>query len=415
MTNNLQITNHEAAAKMDRGASQLVMQQPFFAALYMRLVRRERLDVETMRVDGVSLDYNPDFVLGLTMPQLVGVLAHEVSHLAALHHTRRGHRDLATWQKAADYSINPIVMAAGLELPAGCLIDPQYDGLSAEEIYAQLVKQQQDDQGQDQAKDSQSAAGAGAAHGQDQAQGQAPGQGSGGTDPAGCGEVADAPVPAGEMQQTQANLDEQEAEWRVAVIQAQQAARAAGKMPGALSEAIDQVKRPKVDWRDQLRRFFTANDRTDYSWTPPNRRFASQNLYLPSLRSEEMGEMVLAIDTSASVTKAELDAFAAEFRSIMEEVRPRLIHIVYCDAMVQLVEQFTRDDVDIRLQAPGRGGTRFVPVFKWVEENHISPSCLVYLTDLECNEFPQEPDYPTLWVSTNRPHAPFGEVIKLLL
>jgi len=40
-----------------------------------------------------------------------------------------------------------------------------------------------------------------------------------------------------------------------------------------------------------------------------------------------------------------------------------------------------------------------VPPFKWVEENGIEPKCLVYLTDLCCNSFPQAPDYPVLWVT----------------
>src|ERR1700680_4834301 len=49
-------------------------------------------------------------------------------------------REPRLWNQAADYAINPIIFKNGLKLPAGVLLDPQYENLSAEEIYARLVK-----------------------------------------------------------------------------------------------------------------------------------------------------------------------------------------------------------------------------------------------------------------------------------
>jgi predicted metal-dependent peptidase len=388
--------NPEAASRMQRAGAQLVMQQPFFASLYLRLVVTESDQVETMGTDGVSLPYNPDFVLGLTMPQLIGVLAHEASHLAALHPFRRQHRDFRTWNEACDYAINPIVVGAGLELPPGALIDPRFDGMAAEEIYRQLERERD----------------AARKEGEPDSSGQ-PGAGDGPPAPAGgCGAVFDPPAPQGGMQ---AELDLQEAEWRAAIAQALQLAKAAGKIPAHLAEEIRRQSAPLLDWREQLHRWFTATDRTDYSWMRPNRRFVASGLYLPSLRSEEMGEMVLAVDTSGSVTPAELEAFAGELAAILDLIRPRVIHVVYCDAMVQAVDRFERDEFDVAFKAVGRGGTRFLPVFDWIEEQGLDPACLVYLTDLECDEFPAAPGFPTLWVSTNWTEAPFGDVVKLQL
>jgi predicted metal-dependent peptidase len=66
------------------------------------------------------------------------------------------------------------------------------------------------------------------------------------------------------------------------------------------------------------------------------------------------------------------------------------------------------------LGAQGGGGTSFVPVFKWIEENDIEPEALVYLTDMY-GDFPSKaPSYPVLWGSISKGvPAPFGEVVDV--
>jgi hypothetical protein len=48
-----------------------------------------------------------------------------------------------------------------------------------------------------------------------------------------------------------------------------------------------------------------------------------------------------------------------------------------------------------------------------VDENGIEPKGLIYLTDLCCNSFPVEPDYPVLWVTDLQKAAPFGETLRI--
>lgn len=54
-----------------------------------------------------------------------------------------------------------------------------------------------------------------------------------------------------------------------------------------------------------------------------------------------------------------------------------------------------------------------MPPFRWVDENGIEPKGLIYLTDLCCNSFPVEPDYPVLWVTDLQKAAPFGETLRI--
>ena len=68
-----------------------------------------------------------------------------------------------------------------------------------------------------------------------------------------------------------------------------------------LGRTDEAVRHPPVDWRDVLRAFVAAAACNDYSWSRPNRRFVWQGLYLPGLHSEDIGEVVIAIDTSGSV------------------------------------------------------------------------------------------------------------------
>jgi predicted metal-dependent peptidase len=186
-------------------------------------------------------------------------------------------------------------------------------------------------------------------------------------------------------------------------------------LPDSIARMVEEIINPKIDWREALRRFVSALARDDYSWTPPNRRYIHQGLYLPSLRSEKLGDIVVAVDTSGSISPKDLDQFGAELTAIMEEHPGTEAHVVYCDTAIRGTAHVTSDDLPLTLEARGGGGTDFRPPFAWVEEQNINPVALVYLTDMECSRFPDAPTYPVLWVRTGSGggDAPFGEVIDL--
>jgi predicted metal-dependent peptidase len=117
------------------------------------------------------------------------------------------------------------------------------------------------------------------------------------------------------------------------------------------------------------------------------------------------------VDTSGSIGTKELEQFAGEINAISSEAQPDSIHVIYCDAAVQGVDEFGPSE-PIRLSLKGGGGTDFVPPFKWVEDNGIEAKCLIYLTDLCCHSFPPAPDYPVLWVTDSNKTAPFGQTAR---
>lgn len=398
-----------AGERMQAARTALILDEPFFGALALRLKVVEDPGCGTAWVDGQSMGYDPAFIDGLTQPQVVGLVAHEVMHCAAGHPWRRDNRDRERFNIAADYAINYVLAEARFILPDRALRKPEFDGQSAEWIYPRLPKDQQPCRvnagGQ---KGAPSGSGAGQAR--SAGKGQASGQQSGGGAQAGAqaplwGEVRDAPSAAGD--------GASEAEWQQAVQQSAVAAKARGKLPSSLDRFVKDTAKPKVDWRSVLHRFVQQSASSDYAWQQPSKRYLSRGLYLPSLRSEEVGPVAVVVDTSGSVDDVTLKQFASELRSVIDDVRPKCVHVIYCDAKVHGMDTFYPDDV-LTLKPKGGGGTAFAPALAHVDKiDDDEPVCAIYLTDLY-GSFPKEPPrMPVLWATIGATAAPFGEIVEI--
>jgi len=212
---------------------------------------------------------------------------------------------------------------------------------------------------------------------------------------------------------SKAEKDEAEREWTIATRQAAEAARQAGNLPGNLKELIDQIVNPKVPWREVLRNFMSRPNKNDFSMTKLNRRFISSDLYLPSLYSEGIGDVVITVDTSGSISSKELAEFQSEINCILEDTQPEKVYILYCDTQVHKdVDEFTADDLPLKLVMRGGGGTDFTEPFIWMQDKQVFPDVFVYFTDLYGSCAAPDPGCPVLWLSTtDRDEVPFGEVI----
>ena len=214
----------------------------------------------------------------------------------------------------------------------------------------------------------------------------------------------------------EAAMAKAEADWQSKVAQAANMARQAGNIPGGLKKFIDDTLNPKADWADILKEFVVQSAKDEYRMLPPNRRYVWQGQYLPTLTSDSLPPIVLYVDTSGS-TWSYLDQFLAEMSSIVEDANPEALHVVYVDTRVARTETLTADDMPLKVEFSGGGGTDFRPGFEWVEDEGLTPVCAIYLTDLECSSYPDEPAYPVLWVAPEASHyggePPFGEVIYM--
>ncbi len=433
----------EVRQRVMRARAALVLEHPFFGHLALQLTPTPDPDCDTAWSDGSVLAYNPLYVRMLSDAKLMGLMGHLVMHPACRHHLRREGRDRGRWNMACDYAINWILLEAGLELPDGYLDDPLLRGKNADEIYVKLSNEAggnrpvttenkndrpESDGGEEiDTPEKTGVNGADSDSGEeDEFENPSPAEAASNPDPAEenqrfdsddpgrSGEVRDAPPPDGESSDGDDGTDH-ESKWRIHLAQAANRARTMGDLPAGLARLVERMLSPRLDWRSLLSRFLQDAARYDYAWMPPNRRYIHRGLYLPGMRSDDLPEVVVAVDTSGSVSSHELDQFATELSAILETCALRL-HLLYCDMKVAKVETVLRDDLPLTLSPAGGGGTDFRPAFGWVAERNIRPACMVYLTDLACNRFPETPDYPVLWACTGEKEItpPFGQVVTMI-
>lgn len=379
----------------------------FFTLLCMRLDPRPSWEFPTGATDGKHLFYNPDWVNGLPdQSTVLGFVVHEVMHCAMGHFARRGHRDMRLWNIACDLAINHIIDESGrteprITLPSeGCFpgrgaFANMPTGLSAEAYYSRLQAEASSGKGSGGVRGRPSP-------GQDGAPAEGEGDGDD-MDPGRCGGIVDCA--------DEATARKREADWQVTVVQARNAAKKRGTMSAGLDRTAEECVESRVNWRDVLRRFVNSVARNDYSWMTPNRRYIGQGIYLPNVRSDELGRVVVAVDTSGSIGARELGIFAAELQAVLESY-PVEVAIMYHDTHVAGIDTWRSEDGPLEFKPRGGGGTSHVNVFKKIDED-APPTCVICLTD-GYTEYPTDvPPMPVLWIMTTDQQAPFGETIKL--
>lgn len=378
--------------KITKAKVGLLQDHPFFGSIVCRWDIKENPDIETGACNSKELQFNPAWIENLSLPKVKGFLVHEALHIADGHHLRRKGRDLEEWNRATDKAINRILVENGIDLPDYGLIGDE--DKSAEEYYTEPGPQPDPQDGE--TPDNQ--------QGQD--------DGSGAPDPGGCGGVLDLEGENGE-ELTEQQTQQAENDAKVQLAQAAQTARNMGRMPLGIERLVESTLYPKLDFYSLLVRFVQRSARDNYSWSPPNRRFIHQGLYLPSLKSDSI-KLVIAADTSMSITGSDLEIFSGANNAVLASFGSVDLTVLYCDSKINgEPEEYTTADLPVKLEPRGGGGTDFRPVFDWIEKNQTDPDCLIYLTDLY-GPFPERsPDYPVLWCAISDEKAPFGETVKL--
>jgi predicted metal-dependent peptidase len=192
----------------------------------------------------------------------------------------------------------------------------------------------------------------------------------------------------------------------------EQTVKKRGYVPGEISGLIkvDEIVAPKFDWRNYIRRFTGTSTKV---YTKKIRR--KENFKFPDnpgLKIKMKQNMLLAIDTSGSVSDGELKEFMNEMHHIYKCGVD--ITVVQCDTEIRSIEQYKGK---FEMSTLGRGGTEFDPVLKYYNENQKKYTSLVYFTDGECYTTIR-PKGNTLWVlseQSNMNDSLPGKVIKLEL
>lgn len=382
-------------SNISRAKSSLIVHHPFFATLLLGMPMREDPETATMATDGEEILFNPAWAGKLTHEETVFVLAHETLHCVFDHMGRRGSRTPNRWNQAADYIINALLTEEKIgKMPKGGLHNPalvKSGGGTAEGVY-KLLPESSEKNGA--------------------------GKPGGAMD-----QVNDAGSKNGKQPTDAAATKAASAALKVRVIQAKNAAKMQGKLSVGLERLIDDLTESRVDWRDALRKFLSERAKIEPNWSRPKRRLLSEELYLPSLGGEKMGRIIIPVDCSGSVDKALLTTFASEINSIRTDVAPSQVEVIYFDSEVLGDPQVFSPEEKLELHPRGGGGTAFSPVFdfinKRISESGEDPACVIFLTDLVCNDFGPRPYYPVIWcvpdgkLEKGFDKVPFGEILKV--
>lgn len=377
--------------KVTKSITSLILDQPFFGSLLLRMKINRNDAQSTMSTDGKSITYSSDFVLGISDKEVQAVFAHEVCHCILTHQLRRGEREHRRWNIACDYAVNLILEDCKFKLPGTAgedyLLDHAYKDMSAEEIFEKMP------QGiEDQLMPEIWMFGV-----VEDTMGEPEGEGG------------------NAVGLTQTQLETETREWLNKVAEAANAAKMMGRMSASLERMIDNILDSRLPWQELLARFLHSVVKNDFNWSRPNRTMMNNyQIYLPTLWNEACGSIVLAVDTSGSIGQIQLDEFNAELNGILDQVRPEKVTVIYADADVKHIDEYTPDQYPVTMSPHGGGGTDFRPVFEHTNEHIQDVQCLIYLTDM-MGTFPEdEPDYPVMWITNSTiEEAPFGQVVKL--
>ena len=356
-----------------------IMGHPRYIALSGLLMIGERAirdDVPTACTNGRDEWYGREFVDSINDKQLRFVVLHECYHKMYKHLTTWQHlskKCALTTNKACDYVINQQIIddnddefVEGIE---GMCIDPKYRGWDSQRVFDDIYEESDDDDEE-------------------------------GGDVGGGGQQ---PIDEHDWEGAEGLSDEEQEGLAKEIDEAiRQGAITASKMGTGGERTVADLLEPQVDWREVLREFITDTcSGSDYAtYNRPNRRMMHTGIYFPSGITEQVDELVLAIDTSGSIGQRELSAFLTEIKSICDTVHPKSVRIIYWDTEVCAEEVYSVHELDTLTQSTkpaGGGGTDVSCVTSYMATNGITPQATIILTDGYLYGGWGSWDCPTLW------------------
>lgn len=372
----------------------------FYGLLLMHMQFSLATDLETASTDGTRIYFNPQFLESLSDSELDFVMMHEILHVVLRHCLRTGDRQHLRFNIACDIVVNSIILQENrkdkrsitlAQWGESMHIAPNGEegaGYTAEEVYEMLPP------------------------------------------------MKELPIPGslkGELWDNHGKWLEDEDGMRgelwvkrfadaCAAVQVRDPSNERGLMPAFAKRIWDQLTHPQVDWRTVLSEF-VQSDMTDYSFSPPDRRYPDSPFFLPDLNEygdgDRVSNILFMIDTSGSVSDKMMTAAYSEIRGAVEQFEGKLEGWLgfFDAAVIEPVPFASVEELDA-IQPAGGGGTSFHVIFEYVQQYMAEtlPSCIIILTDGYA-PFPDEKDamgIPVLWLMNNEQVTPpWGKIARI--
>jgi hypothetical protein len=149
-------------------------------------------------------------------------------------------------------------------------------------------------------------------------------------------------------------------------------------------------KKSKVNWKKELKKFFDFGF-DKFEDVLPNRRHLGRGDVLYGTRKaekESVRKLVVAIDTSSSISKKQCEVFLNECQHLGKMFDFDEMIIIYCSDDIGVngkggIERIKKGQkISMGAWASTGGNAKgFAPPFAWCQDNKILPSAFIYLTD----------------------------------
>lgn len=336
--------------KLSKARILAVSRAPYFATLAFSLIYVETNEITTMAVDPHGrLYFSPQFVEKNSIPRLATVLEHEWLHIVRRHHERGRGKNTEKWNLAADAEINDDLQAAKRPLNWNDYILPSTfslpTGHTAEQYYDAITRHGLSSSG---AQDLLT-------------------EGLDGAPP---------------------GLSPNEIDFLVEEVK-KKAVKLAGSLHGRLLRGLLPDENAKIDWRAELRFFFSSLVEFDFDIRRGFRRPLNGGIVLPRIAPRFGAKAAIIIDTSASMTDEDLSRVATETLAIAKRAAGEVV-LIAGDTQISY-EARTRRGEDIRphfAKIRGGGGTDLRPLIARAET--YRPDVIVVATDCY-TPWPQHP------------------------
>lgn len=383
--------------ELAKASKDLMLKEAFYGLFLIMLNKQWSTKVPTAGVSRLGINYqlylNEEFWDKLTPDQRIGLLKHEILHIAFFHITDYDHlSDKMIANIAMDIEINQYIDS--IFLPPGPQLPEVYPELNLElkkgtKYYYDKLMEAKENPGTCPNLDKMI---------------ECNEKGEGGITVSinGQGEV-EVKLPDHGTWEEFDNLDE--ATKKLIKTQTEhilkevvdQVTKSRGTIPGEMAEIIDKISKlnpPKFNWRAYVRRFVGGSIKTftKMSRQKPNFRFIEN----PGLKHKEKRHILVAVDTSGSVSTNELIEFFHEIHHISRSGTE--VTLIQCDTAISHIGKF---DPKKDFKIHGRGGTSFHPVTDYYDANKKKYNCLIYLTDGEAPA-PEKCRGPVLWVISSQ-------------
>ncbi len=381
----------ECAARLTLARTRILCENGFYGLLLMHTAFALSNDVRTAATDGEKIYFSPAFMDDLSDRELDFVLMHEIVHIVLQHCARYGKRDAKLFNIACDVVVNSNILYSNDMRTASITLKKYGESMhltpegkegylyTAEEVYEMLLK-----------------AGVNA-------------EAQKGWDEHGLW---------GEREENSPEADG----WKQVFKDAckSMAGRGAGALPAFAERYLMELNKPQLDWRTLVNEF-VQQELSDYSFFPPDRRFADGVFLLPDYNDTDavVQNILFMIDTSGSMTEEMITAAYAEVKGAVDQYGGKLKgRLGFFDGDVKEAKAFEDVGELLTITPVGGGGTSFHNVFRYVEREMSDepPVAIIILTD-GFAAFPDESaamGIPTLWVINNEKiEPPWGKVARI--